>query len=151
MPCNEILTIEQDSNKIQDKQQSDLADTLRSNFKNYSTTLTFYVNNSLKVVQSIDPRTTVLEYLRENGYCGTKLGCNEGGCGACTIVLAVYDRHKGAIKYKSANSCILPLCSANNKQIITVEGIGNMESPHPIQVLILLFKLTLNSNRACVI
>ena len=83
---------------------------------------------------NIDPKKTVLEYLRENGFTGTKYGCGEGGCGACTVVIAEYDQNKDMIRYRSANACLLPLCSINNKQVITIEGIGNCETPHPIQV-----------------
>ena len=111
-------------------------DLLKSSFQNHTSELEFYVNSSFKRLKTVDPRTTILEYLRENSYCGTKLGCNEGGCGACTVVLGEYDQDKKLVKYRSCNSCILPLCSANNKQIITVEGIGNIKMPHPIQVSI---------------
>lgn len=48
------------------------------------TTLVFYVNGSREEVENPDPNTTLLEYLRKNGWTGTKLGCGEGGCGACT-------------------------------------------------------------------
>jgi xanthine dehydrogenase iron-sulfur cluster and FAD-binding subunit A len=132
MPCNDIL-----SEMIQTKQldNNDKAiDKIKSAFKSHTTSLNFYVNSNFVNLKSIDPRTTVLEYLRENGYCGTKLGCNEGGCGACTVVIAAFDSETNMVKYLSANACILPLCSANNKQIITIEGIGNPEMPHPIQV-----------------
>lgn len=99
-----------------------------------SSQLRFYVNSKLSVIDSVDCKTTILQYLRENGLTGAKRGCSEGGCGACTVVIAEYDAEKNMVKYKSANSCITPLCALNNKQVITVEGLGNLESPHPIQV-----------------
>ncbi|CAF1056080.1 unnamed protein product [Brachionus calyciflorus] len=104
-------------------------------FPDYSNTIEFYVNSDLKHLSDLDPRTTLLAYLRDNGYTGTKYGCGEGGCGACTIVVAEYDSSKKMVNYRSANSCLLPLCSLNKKQIITIEGIGNPEKPNPIQVI----------------
>lgn len=95
----------------------------------------FYVNTDLKKnIHNIDAKTSVLTFLRENGYTGTKYGCGEGGCGACTVVIAEFDENTKLINYRSANSCLLPLCSMNRKQIITIEGIGSPERPHPIQV-----------------
>ena len=101
--------------------------------------LKFYVNGELKdlINIEIDPKKTVLEYLRENGLTGTKYGCGEGGCGACTVVIAEHEEKKNMIKYRSANACLLPLCSVHGKQIITIEGIGNPEMPHCIQVFLL--------------
>lgn len=53
----------------------------------YDDTLTFYLNGTKVVLNgSIDPEITLLEYLRGTGFTGTKLGCAEGGCGACTVV-----------------------------------------------------------------
>jgi xanthine dehydrogenase/oxidase len=123
MPCND------NNNLTEYETKSSL-----ESFRDFSHELNFYVNSTRKSECSIDPRTTILEYLRENGYTGTKLGCNEGGCGACTVVIADYDSQKKLVRYRSANACILPLCAANNKQIITIEGLGTPESPHPIQV-----------------
>jgi xanthine dehydrogenase/oxidase len=94
----------------------------------------FYLNQDPRSLANEDPRKTVLEYLRENNYFGTKYGCGEGGCGACTVLIAEYDAKKDAIKYRTANSCLLPIYSLNNKQIITIEGIGNPDRPHPVQV-----------------
>ena len=49
--------------------------------------LTLSVNGHKKVILNIDPRITLLSYLRNEGLTGTKLGCGEGGCGACTCCL----------------------------------------------------------------
>jgi ferredoxin len=94
-------------------------------FSEESSPLRFYVNNELNDLKnvSIDPKKTVLEYLRENGLTGTKYGCGEGGCGACTVVIAEFDNESKLIKYRSANACLLPLCAIHCKQIITIEGI----------------------------
>ena len=99
----------------------------------------FYLNQELRYLRDEDPRKTVLEYLRQNNYFGTKYGCGEGGCGACTILIAEYDAKKEKIKYRTANSCLLPLYTLNNKQVVTIEGIGNVENPHPVQVFTFFF------------
>ena len=71
------------------------------------------VNGELHTVQ-IDPTETLLHVLREKlGLTGTKEGCGEGDCGACTIL----------VNGKSVNSCIFPAIQADGSEILTVEGV----------------------------
>ena len=65
---------------------------------------------------SIHPRALLVEVLRENlGLTGTKRGCNEGACGACTVIM----------NGKSVKSCSVLALSANGAEITTVEGLSN--------------------------
>lgn len=65
---------------------------------------------------------------------GTKEGCNEGGCGACTVMVSKYDRDNNRIKHFGVVACLIPLCSVHGMAITTVEGIGNTrEKLHPVQ------------------
>lgn len=65
---------------------------------------------------------------------GTKLGCGEGGCGACTVMLSTYDVLSSEVRHISANACLTPLCSLDGYHVTTVEGIGGIKTGmHPIQ------------------
>ncbi|KIH93528.1 xanthine dehydrogenase/oxidase [Sporothrix brasiliensis 5110] len=95
--------------------------------------LRFYLNGTKVVLDEIDPELTLLEYLRGIGLTGTKLGCGEGGCGACTVVVSQYNPTTRSIYHASVNACLAPLASVDGKHVITIEGIGNVNKPHPAQ------------------
>ena len=101
----------------------------------YDDTLRFYLNGTKVVIDSvsIDPEITLLEYLRGIGLTGTKLGCAEGGCGACTVVVSQLNPTTKKLYHASVNACLAPLISVDGKHVITVEGIGNVKKPHPAQ------------------
>lgn len=108
---------------------------LRAATKLYDDALRFYLNGTKVVIDStsIDPEITLLEYLRGIGLTGTKLGCAEGGCGACTVVVSQMNLTTKKLYHASVNACLAPLISVDGKHVITVEGIGNVKNPHPAQ------------------
>ena len=73
--------------------------------------LVFFVNGSKQVARNVQPETTLLQYLRNTGLTGTKLGCGEGGCGACTVMVSAYDHDKREIKHAAVNACLAPVVS----------------------------------------
>lgn len=97
--------------------------------------IVFYLNGRRTVLSNPNPQWTLLDYLRSRpGLRGTKLGCGEGGCGACTVVMQVGQQSPTRrINHVSINACLFPLLGCEGKHIITVEGIGSVASPHPLQ------------------
>ncbi|KAI9665697.1 MAG: hypothetical protein M1821_003631 [Bathelium mastoideum] len=112
---------------------NDALRSLSSVTERYDDTIRFYLNGSRVVLDDADPEVTILEYLRGIGLTGTKLGCAEGGCGACTIVVSQYNPTTKRIYHASVNACLAPLVSVDGKHVITVEGIGSIKNPHPVQ------------------
>ncbi|GES61739.1 xanthine dehydrogenase [Aspergillus terreus] len=96
-------------------------------------TIRFYLNGTKVALDSVNPEVTLLEYLRGIGLTGTKLGCAEGGCGACTVVVSHINPTTKKIYHASVNACLAPLISVDGKHVITVEGIGNVKNPHAVQ------------------
>lgn len=90
--------------------------------------VTFLLNGETVQLEA-DPTRTLLDWLREDaGLCGTKEGCNEGDCGACTVMVSDAD---GA---KALNACILFLPQLHGKVVRTVEGISAPDGTlHPVQ------------------
>jgi carbon-monoxide dehydrogenase small subunit len=82
----------------------------------------FIINGSEKKL-SFDSSDILLNVLRANGFTEVKSGCHEGQCGSCVILL------DGEL----VNSCQIFAATAVGKDIVTIKGIGNIHSPHPIQ------------------
>ncbi|MCL4551416.1 MAG: FAD binding domain-containing protein [Bacteroidetes bacterium] len=83
----------------------------------------FILNDQL-VETSVLPTTVLLDFIRkEKKLTATKEGCREGDCGACTVLVGEVTGNR--VKYKSVNSCLMPISDANAKHIVTVEGVSN--------------------------
>ena len=81
------------------------------------------VNGAVKT-GSFEPRTTLAEALRDSwGLTGTKVGCDRGACGACTVLLDGL----------AVNSCLTLVHDADGRKVTTVEGLGSPEAMSPIQ------------------
>ena len=77
------------------------------------------------------PGTPVLDFVRyHQDLTGTKIGCREGDCGACTVLVG--DMSPGSLRYRTATSCLMPLGNAHGKHIVTIEGL-NMDDLNPVQ------------------
>ena len=89
---------------------------------------------TLNVTSGLIPTTTVLTYLRSlPGRKGTKEGCAEGDCGACTVALGELAAD-GRLRYTAIDSCLVFLPMLHGKQLITVESLSPVEGPlHPVQ------------------
>jgi xanthine dehydrogenase molybdopterin binding subunit/xanthine dehydrogenase small subunit len=83
----------------------------------------FRLNGKTVRVDSVSPNTTLLEWLRTTGLTGSKEGCAEGDCGACSV--AIVDRDaRGKRCYRAINSCLVPLPLMAGRDIISVEGVA---------------------------
>jgi xanthine dehydrogenase small subunit len=93
----------------------------------------FILDGKTIIADDIAPTTTLLDYLRENlGRTGTKEGCAEGDCGACTVVAG--SLCDGGIRYRAVNACIRFVPTFDGQEIITVESLKAPDGAlHPVQ------------------
>lgn len=91
----------------------------------------FILNN--KEVKTADPpASTLLDFIRYNRrLTGTKIGCREGDCGACTVLVGSLENEK--LVYRQVTSCLMPLAQAAGKHILTIEGLNNHNGLNLIQ------------------
>ncbi|XP_073949617.1 xanthine dehydrogenase-like [Choristoneura fumiferana] len=103
--------------------------------KEAHTELVFFVNGKKVTEPHPDPEWTLLWYLRRRLHLtGTKYGCGEGGCGACTVMVSQYLKLEDRVQHIAVNACLIPLCSMHGLAVTTVEGIGSSEKKlHPVQ------------------
>ncbi len=95
----------------------------------------FLLNGEPVAVPRVSPQTTLLDYLREDcRLTGTKEGCAEGDCGACTVILAELEPASGALAWRPVNACIRLLPSVDGKAVFTVESLKTPDGElHPVQ------------------
>ncbi|EFO84357.1 hypothetical protein CRE_26880, partial [Caenorhabditis remanei] len=88
----------------------------------------FNVNGRDIHEENVDPELTLAYYLRNKlGLRGTKLGCEEGVCGSCTVVIGTWDDGENKAVYRAVNACLVPLFHVHRTFVITVEGVGSRE------------------------
>ncbi len=94
--------------------------------------ITEFILNNKAIRTRQSPGMSLLDFIRYEQYLsGTKIGCREGDCGACTVLIGeVVD---GKMRYKSMTSCVTPLGNARNKHVVTVEGVNFEDRLTPVQ------------------
>ena len=93
----------------------------------------FLLNGQPVTVTDLPPTTTLLQYLRQScALPGTKEGCAEGDCGACTVAISDIGAD-GRVRHRAVNACIQFMPALHGKAVTTVEGVAIEGKPHPVQ------------------
>ncbi|HEX4073022.1 MAG TPA: FAD binding domain-containing protein, partial [Planctomycetaceae bacterium] len=90
-----------------------------------------YVNGKRLAIVGDDVFSSLAESLRQRGLVGTKIGCGEGDCGACTVLAGAPDN--GSIRYRTSVSCIRPVHQLDGMHVVTIEGISPEGTLSPVQ------------------
>ncbi|MEU0738904.1 FAD binding domain-containing protein [Streptomyces sp. NPDC006134] len=96
------------------------------------------VNGKETPISPAAPHTTVLDFLRERGLTGTKEGCAEGECGACSVLVARPGVNKPT-DWVAVNACLVPAAALDGQEVVTAEGLATAGEPgrppvlHPVQ------------------
>jgi xanthine dehydrogenase/oxidase len=112
----------------------ELSQALQSHLFDYSSVLHFWLNGEEIRIIEPDPTVNLVSYLHEQGLVGTKIGCEQGGCGACTLMISRRTDGESGADHRAINSCLRPLVAVADAEITTVEGIGNVrDGIDPVQ------------------
>ncbi|MBL4639135.1 MAG: molybdopterin-dependent oxidoreductase [Kordiimonadaceae bacterium] len=109
--------------------------------------VTFFLNGKQVEIDSPPADLRLVDYLHlpEVQLTGSKKGCGQGGCGACTVVLSAWDTAKGTAQHRSINSCLRPVAALNGLAVTTIEGTGSVTSEmNPVA-----FSLAKNNGSQC--
>ena len=97
-----------------------------------TTRTSFHLNGAEVALADTEPTESLLRWLKRAHYTGTKEGCADGDCGACTVALVERDAH-GHACFQATNSCLLPMGALPGREVITVEALADGEALHPVQ------------------
>ncbi len=92
----------------------------------------FILNGRRVALDGANPDQSLLRWLRAQHLSGTKEGCGDGDCGACTVAMVETDA-QGVSRYVAVNSCLLPLGLLPGREVFTVEALAQGEQLHPVQ------------------
>ena len=95
-------------------------------------TTSFILNEQTIALDGDDPRESLLRWLKRRQLHGTKEGCADGDCGACTVVL-LEPGNDGRTEARAVNSCLLPVGLLPGRTVLTVEGLSRGNALHPVQ------------------
>src|SRR4026208_1491026 len=96
-----------------------------------------FILNETEISTALPPGMVLLDFIRyQQHLMGTKIGCREGDCGACTILVGELSEAPGTrdkqLQYRSMTCCLMPIGNAQGKHIVTIEGINLPGKLNPI-------------------
>lgn len=92
----------------------------------------FQLNGKPVSLDGTEPTESLLRWLKRQSLTGTKEGCADGDCGACTVAMVEVDAD-GIARYRAINSCLLPMGALPGREILTVEALAQGDVLHPVQ------------------
>jgi len=149
-PRNQTATTKRTTKSLSlsyEKDDDDVDSTLLPSLikKGYRAFPILYVNGArvpAEAASKARPNQSLLSFLRDVlGLTGSKLGCGEGGCGACTVMVSKTKKtttetgESVTIQHRSVNACLMPVLAADGCHVTTVEGVGRVKGDalHPVQ------------------